>query len=78
MREKWMHEKQEGERIGRFSFRSVSASSRASQNKQTIHNQTDLSIIKGTVSRVAHARLSASRSTHAVISRHYRYGFWRR
>ena len=31
--------------------------------------------IKGTVSRVAHARLSASRSTHAVISRHYRYGF---
>ena len=31
--------------------------------------------LKGTVSRVAHARLSASRSSHAVISRHYRYGF---
>ena len=31
--------------------------------------------VKGTVSRVAHARLSASRSTHAVIFRHYRYGF---
>ena len=31
--------------------------------------------VKGTVSRVAHARLSASRSSHAVISRHYRYGF---
>ena len=34
--------------------------------------------LKGTVSRVVHVRLSASRSTHAVISRHYRYGFRRR
>ena len=34
-----------------------------------------LNYVKGTVSRVAHGRLSASRSTRAVISRHYRYGF---
>ena len=32
--------------------------------------------VKGTVSRVAHARLFASRSTHAVISRHYRQVIW--
>ena len=35
-------------------------------------------VLKGTVSRVAHTPLSASRSTHVVISRHYRYGFRRR